>query len=494
LAGRRIATATAVAAAAVLGTADVTPAAAASSDLAINLPSTATLRGDGQRKKVFAHYMPSMPMSYDNKTSKTDYWTRHYLRPGGEGGIHSAYGGFTRDRPKGRAVRKGSDWRLSDMKTEVRQAIAAGIDGFSVDLLSLETSNRNLVNTKLLMTGARAVDPGFSVMLVPDMNSSVGSLTPAQLASGLAKLAASPAAFRLRDGRLVVAPFMAERHSAAWWSQFLTAMRQTHGIRVAFVPTFLDERPHLAAFAPISYGMSNWGSRNPRWNNSTVTTAGYPLYRARAVRSRGLLWMQPVSYQDERPRWGVFDEALNTANLRASWQLAMRSGAEWVQLATWNDYAEGSHLAPSARRGWAPLDINAYYLTWFKLGRRPAVARDAVYLTHRRQAWSTRPSYPQKILMRLRGGSPARNKVEALTMVTARSTVFVKVGTVTRKCTVPAGVSVCTVPLRPGPVSVRVSRGGKSRAAVSSPFVVRRKPIVQDLQYVSVGSLRQGTR
>lgn len=466
------------------------PAAASSQDLAFNLPARSVLRSSS--RKVFAHYLPSMPLSFDNRAPQVDYWTLNYLHPNGENGKHAAYGGFTRDRPLGRPVRSESSWRLSDMKTEVRQAIRAGIDGFSVDLLTLRGGHPNTRNIELLLRAAHAVDPRFSIMLVPDMTTSVGAKTPAQLAADLARLAKYPAAFRLSDGRLVVSPFKAEAHSPSWWSQLISRMRSTYRIRVAFVPQFLDLGANLDRFSRISYGMSHWGTRNPAWNNPDVTSAGSTRARAKTVRARGMLWMQPVSYQDERPRDGVYDEAQNTRNLRLTWRMAMRTKARWVQLVTWNDYVEGSHFAPSLRRGWAPLDISAYYLTWFKTGRRPAIKRNAVYLTHRRQLWSVRPQYDQSVLMKVRGGSRPRNTVEAITFLRTKASVWITVGGKTTRCTVQRGVGACTVPLRPGKVSVRVTRLGRPRAAVVSPYRVSSKPFVQDLQYVSVGSLRQG--
>src|SRR3712207_9317405 len=47
-------------------------------------PSTAELRASP--RKAFAHYMPSLPVSIDNRAAAVDYYTRHYLDPEGENG------------------------------------------------------------------------------------------------------------------------------------------------------------------------------------------------------------------------------------------------------------------------------------------------------------------------------------------------------------------------------------------------------------------------
>ena len=78
--------------------------------------------------------------------------------------------------------------------------------------------------------------------------------------------------------------------------------------------------PPRWSYAPISYGMGNWGARNPTWNDADATYRTSPVGRALSVQALGMRWMQPVSLQDERPNQGVFDEAENTINLRNTWE------------------------------------------------------------------------------------------------------------------------------------------------------------------------------
>ncbi len=467
-----------------------TATASASAFLAIDLPSTAALRASP--KKVFAHYLPTFNISLDNVAPTSDYYARNYLSPSGENGIHAAYGGFLRDRPLPRAPLADADWKLRDMEQEVRQAVAAGLDGFSVDILT-SGGDRTATNIALLLQAAHNVDPSFHIMLMPDMTGSLGTLDPAALARVVADLAASPAAYRLDDGRLVVAPFRAELHDVTWWTQFLTIMATTYNLPVAFNPLFLDEQPYETAFAPISYGMANWGGRNPAWNPTDTTYATHPMGRVARVHGLAKSWMQPVSVQDERPRSGIAQEAQNTDNLRATWRIAIDSNSEWVQLTTWDDYAEGSAFAPSDKHGWSFLDINAYYLAWFKSGSAPVIARDTVYLTHRTHAAAAAAAYPETTLMGNAGGSPFRDRIEALSFLTMPATVTVTVGSTATTCAAPAGVSTCLAPLGLGAVSTSVTRNGMVSTTVTSPYPVVATPYVQDLQYVAVSSRRQGT-
>lgn len=439
---------------------------------------------------VLAHYLPAFTVSIDNKPADSDYYTTGYLAVDGENGKHAAYGGYLRDRPVPRAPRPQPDWQLRDLQDEVRTAYAAGIDGFVLDIV--QTTGDNDVRVQSVqeqLMKAAAVEPRFKIVLMPDMTGGMRRKSVDEVARYVAKLAASPSAMRLADGRLVVAPFTAENHTASWWTTFMDRMDTRYNLKVALVPLFQDEREHDQEFSAISYGYANWGARNPDANEVEATSADSPVARVDAVHRLGKIWMQPVSVQDERPSQQIYDEAENTTNLRNTWQIARDSGAEWVQIATWNDYAEGTQIAPSVKHGRTFLDLISYYATWFKTGVEPTISRDVVYLTHRTQPADATGSESEPMVLR-DGSSPARDKVEALAFLTAPATVTIRVGGATTSCDLPAGIGVCLAPLGTGGVSATVTRDGGTVTSIASPFTVTASPDVQDLQYVGISSAR----
>ncbi|MEU2155830.1 endo-1,3-alpha-glucanase family glycosylhydrolase [Streptomyces sp. NPDC019396] len=457
-------------------TATETPTGQPSQALAFDLPAADVLRRSPHQ--VFAHYFPPYPLSFDNEPATQDYYARNYLTPQGEKGKHAAYGGLLRDRPLPVQPSSG-DWQLANLEREVRTARDAGIDGFTVDILSLTGTNRERVD--LLLRAAQRVDPGFRIVLMPDMTSL--DTDPRTLADQLALLAASPSAYRLADGRLVVSPFKAEAQDPAWWSQVVDRLRD-HGIGTALVPVFLDFRANAERFAPISDTFSSWGNR------SYVQQDGVPD-DIQLARSLGKKWMQAVSVQDVRPNQGVYDEAGNTATLRSTWNHAIADGADWVQLTTWNDYSEGSQFAPSLHNGHTYLDISSYYLTRFKTGSWPRIVRDTAYITSRVQFTSTTSAAKHPLLMRPRPGTaPASDQVEVLTFLTAPATVTARVGDVPRVHGAPAGPYARALPLSTGRTEVVVSRDGDTVAYVTTRYPVQPVPGVQDLQYYGVSSRR----
>ncbi len=451
-----------------------------SSPLPFTMPAKATLRASG--KKVFAHYFTPYPISIDNQTPEVDYYTRNYLNPDGENGKFAASGGLLRDRPVPQAPLAG-DWQLANFKTEVAQASAAGLDGFTLDLLSISSTSHHWARSKMMLTAAEQTDPTFKIVLMPDATTI--SQDEKTLAAALAELGRSPAAYRLSDGRLVVSPFNPEDKSVTYWTNVIATMKNSYGLNVAFVPTFLNFKSNASAFAPISYGFSKWAIGNPAGNTATSIQSNIDL-----AHSMGKIWMQPVSVQDERPTQGIYDEANNTENLRATWQGAI-NGADWVQMVTWNDYSEGTQFAPSQRNNSTYLDLSSYYLVKFKTGAFPSITKDVVYITHRMQRYASYPTYPQTKLMQLRSGSsPARDKIEVLTMLTASATVTATIGGVQSTYDAQSGVHSGLFDLRNGQHSASVRRNGSTTASVTTKYATVDRLYVQDLQYYAVNSGR----
>ncbi|WP_104194129.1 endo-1,3-alpha-glucanase family glycosylhydrolase [Cryobacterium sp. M25] len=432
-------------------------------------------------KKVFAHYFPPYPISIENKEPSSDYYAINYLTAQGEGGIHANYGGLLRDRPEGRAPRSG-DWKLIDMKEEVTDAADAGIDGFTVDIMSL--SGLNWERTLDLVQGAEQSGRNFTIVPNLDMTASAGKAGISTIAAKLAELYESPATYRLSTGEFVLSSFAAERQNAAWWGQLKSTLASQYGIKTAFIAVFLNASDeNLKSFAPISYALSNWGTRTP------VTIENGQDYAAKA-HALGVKWMSPVAVQDVRPRSYLYDEAGNTETLKASWNRALSNGSEFAQLVTWNDYSEGTSFAPSAAHGEAFLDINAYYLSQFKTGSPPAVVEDSIYLTHRIQPYAAQPTTPQQLMSPTLSGTAMkpRDTVGVLTFLTAPATVTVSIGGKKTSFEAPAGESSRTFPLALGTISASADRNGGEIAAVTSPYTVVDHPVVQDLQYYAAGS------
>lgn len=453
-------------------------ASAQSTSTPFDVPAPAA----GERM-VFAHYFPPYPISLDNEDPALDYYARHYLEPTGEDGKFAAAGGLLRDRPVGRPpLPPGCDYVLADLRTDVTQAAGAGINGFTLNVMSGE--RRNWEVTEKLMTAADETAGSFVVVPNLDANGSIAEAPPREVAARLDVLLDHPSAFRLPDGRHLLSSFRAEGRPAAWWTEVFDHLASEHQHEVAFVAVLVDASPaNFEAYTPISYALSDWGSRDPE------TIEGREDF-ARRAHDLGVRWMSSVAFQDVRPTGYSYAESRGSETLRLSWGEAIDDGADMVQLVTWNDYSEGTSFAVSEAHGRNILDLNAWYLTRFRTGAYPVVRQDAVYLVHRVQPVDAEPTLRHRVMEPRLGNSQTvpQDAVEVLTFLTEASELRIQVGATTTTVQAPAGVSHRTVGLEEGQASAAVWRGGSVVASVTSPYLISREQDNQDLQYYVAGS------
>jgi hypothetical protein len=442
--------------------ADGTPgadAASAGSDPCrpFDAPSPDTLFAS--QRRVFAHYFHPFPLSLDDAEAASDYYNTNYLRPSGEGGKWTAQGGFLRQRPLPVAVGAKGTYKLDNMKREIALAMAGGITGFMFDVMGVNQAN---AGSELLMMleAAAAVDARFKIVVMPDLSALANAdaaVEASQVQKIIESVASSPASYRLADGRIVVSSFYAEGRPASWWRSIFSAL-EAKKINVAFVPVFLDLSSNSSAFAPISYGLSLWG---------TATPGGARAVRALPAQAHaaGAIFMAPILSQQYRPKDFLFWEAGNSAAFRESWGSAIGGGADWAQIVTFNDFSESGQITPytdatlSETIGTGYYDLNAYYASWFLTGQAPAITHDVLYYVYRREP--TNAAAPaQSSATKVTGGTAAQNDVELVAFLTAPGTLRITLGGKTFTKEAPAGLTTMTAPQHPGTPVFALARGG----------------------------------
>ena len=457
-------------------------------------PTVASLRSSS--KKVFAHYFSPYPISLDNQNASTDYYTRNYLNPDGEGGIHAKYGGLLRERPAPVTPSPaGVDYQVANMATEVRHAVAIGLDGFAYDLLSSSPSSAHLVRLDKLLAAIPTVDPGFRVQLIADMTATSfggGGGSDATALSAILYIlktyANNPYVLHTADGRVVLSAFGAEKRNAAFWTNAL-AQAKAAGINVAFVPMTIGSwSSYSSQFAGVPmYGAASWGTRTVQGSPSLKTAPGF-------AHGQNLLWMGPIGPQDSRPKNSIFTESTNSAGYRAQWDATIAGGADWIQITTWNDYSEDSEIAPSSKTNNAFYDLAGYYTTWFKTGAQPKIARDVLYYFHRAHSMVASVAPPDlskqtKAFTPANGPTSSVDMVEVVGLLTAPGTLQVTVGSQTQSKDVPAGIQSFSVPLVNGKPTFRLLRGGSKVVEFSSATTINNTITYQDPLYHAGSSL-----
>jgi hypothetical protein len=406
-------------------------------------------------KRVFAHYFHPFPVSIDNAAPPNDYYNKNYLTKTGESGKWVTQGGFLRQRPLGVTASAKSNWQQLNMESEVRAAIARGITGFTFDSMSATDATDSNSALHLMLAAAHAVDSRFKIVVMPDI--AVLGSDSNTVVEIIATAAASPAAYRLSDGRLVVSAFDAGLNPASWWLSVISRLT-SQGIHIAFVPTFLGWSATADAFAPFSYGFGDWGS-------ATVGGASAQLGDPEIVhKTYNKIFMMPVDPQQYRPKDFVYWEAGNSAAFRDAWNSSIQGDADWIQLVTWNDFSETSAITPATDAtlqktiGTGFYNLTGYYAAWFLSGQQPRITHDVLYYFYRREA--TTAASPAQTKKDTIAGGTAQNSIELLAFLTSPGVLKITVGGKTYTQNAAAGVVSFKVPSQAGTPLFTLSRSG----------------------------------
>jgi len=223
---------------------------------------------------TFAHYFPPYPLSLDNRPADRDAYNRVLLNPNGGRGQFERIGGYLRDRPLPAGPWPSPWWRQINDAIEILRAQRIGLDGFACDLLRVAPGQpfNAWDRINMLMQTASEVAPGFHVVIEPD-SAALKAVPAARMADAIATLARYPSAFRLADGRLLIAPFAPENMGPHYWRTVLADLAG-RGIQTAFIPVLLAWRREAppgesamstrSRMAPSAAFSRRWNPRPPR--------------------------------------------------------------------------------------------------------------------------------------------------------------------------------------------------------------------------------------
>jgi hypothetical protein len=414
------------------------------------------------------------------------------MNPNGFGKQYLKHGGKTRQRPLPRPVRSDDNWLLEDMKLEVARGVNVGLDGFISDIVS--DSGVNWTRYLALMDAATQVDPGFKIMIMAGMpalfRNQKNDQSPQRLANMFLTLAAYPSAYRMDDGRLVISAFRGNDKPASWWQEVFAIMADK-GESVYFVPLiqpWWDEdgkwQEELKPFLPIVDGISTWG---PRWASAAERWQNFPS----TIAQYNKISMSPVGAQDMRAKSLIYWEARNTQSYRKLFEAAIAGKANWIQLITWNDYSEATEISPSTGTQFSLYDLTAYYITWFKQGKAPAITRDVIYYSHRIHSIDAAPdANVQPKLFKNAAPDQACDEIECLVFAKAPATLTIKLHEQTQTFDIQAGFNEVRIPLQTGKPLFTLKRDDQIVAQVTSAFAIDNDITYQNLLYHGGSSSR----
>ena len=456
-------------------------------------PSSAV---SGRPKKVFAHYMGCYPVAAmataHHRANDADK-----IRHDGSGQF-DAIGDRWRNWPLVPDGMRVSLEQSADL--EIRRALRGGIDGFAIDAWAGGDGAKQVLDA--LFKVAEEKDYPFEITICLDAGIQGNEGLAASVKYLLDKHGHSPKLGR-RDGKPLIfgyiSSFIGFRHGAA-------VLKQRPPFADANVETLNKERSlrqteegwqlmadglheiEKQAGQPLffHYCMSAFFHQvSGTTADDLVRAAGFmagqfgavgeflgggPAHdrMAAAVRAKGAEWSEPMFFQYENIGWGGNRISMGFDILRDRWQHARDNGSTLIQFVTWNDYTENTCLAPAYDTRYAVLDLNAYFVKWWKTGKEPRPDHDRVYLSYRKYPKGAK-LFPFKPKQPDAGGV-----IEVLTILPKAAKVRLPGRGV--EYDAPAGMFWKQFPLEPGPVIAEVVRRGRVAVRLESPEPITDHP------------------
>jgi hypothetical protein len=392
---------------------------------------------------------------------------------------------------------------------DIRDAQAAGLDGFVLNMGAWDGEGGwYKKRTAMMFQAAENLHSGFLLALSPDES---GGLSASEHLDMMRTYANRPNYFHWH-GRPVLFSWSGEaqgggvREARDWWLSQVLGPLKKEGIDVFFVPMFYtanyDETPDYANLK------ANWdgaardrkGEPLPGWWKGVVdglyyfAATGLPEHGqkpsvldtgeayARLLHKEGRLFMagvSPLYWGDLQVPGRRYFEYGGGAGLAAQWNSIIHvQKPQWVELFTWTDFTEATYFSPVADpapgnyslrtgygAGWFPthkgfLELNRYYVHWFKTGKQPPITHDQLfffYRTHPKDA--TAPDDPRGPVTDLHGD--VEDVLDVTTFLTAPARLRVITGGEVKEVPVGSGIVQTTVPFKPGSQVFELLRGGK---------------------------------
>ena len=346
-------------------------------------------------------------------------------------------------------------------KREIREAQAAGIDGFALNEGAWTNEPHYLRRTSLLFQAAKELETDFRFIFSLDLATLQAQYIP-EIIKGYVN---NPNYYRYK-GRRLVSTFSGDQRVD--WKSLLSQLKAEQ-YDICFVPFFYP-RPRVtelpdydtvktlaAKWADTVDGLFFFGAAG----TDTQLAACVRNY-ACVMHENGKLFMAGCSpgYWGTAQRNRRYFEMRGGAGVETQWKAIIESSPDFVEIVTWNDLNE-SYICPITNpthpnhAGF--LELTKYYIHWYKTGQQPPI-KDAMFYSYRLHPKAA--VAPQDKPVTVFHGD-VKDVIHLTLMLTALAELRVTTGTMTVTNSAPAGITQLEVPFTPGPQHFEVYRDGK---------------------------------
>lgn len=387
--------------------------------------------------------------------------------------------------------RFGHEATMAQYKQEIEEARSLGIDGFVLDIGAWFAEPYYQQVTKLLFYAAKAAGGDFKLLFCLD------ELPVDNSVDAISTYYQHPNYLRLNE-RAVVTTYGGTRA----WGVELTKRLKEKGIGIVFVPGYFyghrDVMAHLDPRGMDVYDADLALRENPEMDGYFYFGAGgtweelTPAMRqivrlTKDARKISMLGIAPY-YKGFGPKNSRVFESDGFTGMRAQWLAAIQSHADWVELVTWNDWGEATYVSPlgaSSAAIWNGhwgrllahekfLEASRHYIDWFKTGREPPISRNELYYFYRvhpkTAAGLTQPTIDQTTRGRPSGWEKLDDEIFFTAFLKEPLRVTIKDGPKSYAWDLQKGISMRSIPMALGPLSVAIDRDGQEIAEKKLEF------------------------
>ncbi len=402
--------------------------------------------------------------------------------------------------------RGGPNAGIDDYIAEFHDAQQRGIDGFALNCggwYQSEPLYRARVLT--MYRAAEQFGNGFKLFVSADGKAQDELVDIVHATTGL------PAQLTV-DGKPVVSAYGLGGKDAVRCEALIA---QAESLGAYFVPHFMPSTGEAEIGAAVA---SEVGNRcHAAQGYFYFGAAGAPDSLARsiehlatALKSTRKLFMAPVTPYYRGLASGTNYRAFETngfSGMATEWLAAIQANVDWVQIVTWNDWAESTYVAPigsntraqvynprfgSLLSHSAYLDASRYFIEWFKRGAAPAITQDKFYYFYRLHPVEVGAmadvdaSVGNATVPRSR--TPLTAQIHVTAFLTKPATLAIVQGNSRTTRDLPAGVNEVAVPSMPGTPRFTLIRNGKTIADKAGEEPIRTNDFSGAFNYFSGSS------
>jgi glucan endo-1,3-alpha-glucosidase len=371
---------------------------------------------------------------------------------------------------------------IQGFEQDIRDAQAAGVDGFALDMPEWNGPDGYYTNNcELMYEAAEQLGTGFKLFFSVEMTNSSSIV---QMITTFAKRTNT----FYYNGKLVISTY--GQNSANWQTGVFQPLLTNSGINVFFVPYFIPPTMNLSGISSLLTNYSNIldGLYYYAAGTALTITNNNQAY-IQACHTAGKLCMAGYS----PAYWGcaqttsgrVYVETQGGEGTAAEWSWIITNQPDWVELTTWNDFNESSYSSSITNPGQYEaqcqvpvryshagyLALVKQYIAWYKTGVPPATNQDALFYFYRTHSTNAIASDTNDIPVTSFQGQ-VQDVIYTTAWLTSPASLVIASGNTLTTNSLPAGISNQRTSFAPGAQIFALQRSGKPVLSVQGPDVL----------------------